>query len=476
MSLTSTSHLPADLNLIKHRLARHYLGKLRTADEALRHGQAAISYGTTVFNQEWEQIRHWQAWAVEHQTEDEICAALCKDFVLAGLEVLANRNNFADHVLWLTNALKVAQQSHDQETARTVLYHLSYTNQRLGNLEQAQEYANQLLTIASHAGDWLSVGHAYDELGSIAEERGQYPEAHTNYQRAVEIFAQMDRDTATAHALHGLGAVALYRGNYHEASLYFRRQLALVEAQGSRAEVCDALLSVAEAAETYIEAEPFIQRALDLAETLSFPRLKAAASISMANWKVELGHFEQACPYFEQGIEAARKIGSQRNVIHGLSSLGYALMRMGDYDAALTHLRESLQLAREMQLPRYICNVQRNIANTHLALNDLDAARQALQDSMTFAQALNSHAQKARNISVAVAYYLRSGQSQQAAVWAGSVVDDPNLDQPLFQPVCLELETALGHDTYHAAIAHGKTWSVDAVLDAILNDFQHSGV
>ena len=88
------------IHATQYRLARHYLNKLRTADAAVRRGQASVSYGLTLFDQEWEQIRHWQAWAARSAAED--AARLTRDFPLAGLEVLANRNNL---IVTITTAL-----------------------------------------------------------------------------------------------------------------------------------------------------------------------------------------------------------------------------------------------------------------------------------------------------------------------------------------------------------------------------------
>jgi len=86
-----TAH--SELSEREYRLARHYLNKLRTVNEAMQRGQASVSYGLVAFDQEWEQIRHWQTWTTQRASEDELRARLCIEFPLTGLEVLANRNN-----------------------------------------------------------------------------------------------------------------------------------------------------------------------------------------------------------------------------------------------------------------------------------------------------------------------------------------------------------------------------------------------
>ena len=471
--------MTASLQTTRYRLAQHYLNKLRAADAAFRRGQANISYGLTLFDQEWEQIRHWQTWAANQKADDRSRTQLCKDFPLAGLEVLSNRISAVDYARWLESGLEAARQLRDARSERALLHELSITYFHLGILEQAEYYANQLLKLAQAAHDRIGVGRGVGELGSIAEERGLYDEAERHYLQALAIFTKYGMDIDAGRAFHGLGAIALYNGNDQNAYDYFIRSLHLMESGGNTAVVCNALLAVGEslmALEDYGEAKTYIQRAIDLARTFGFQRILAAALISMATWAVEQAQLELSCGYFEEGIRAARAAGSQRNVIHGLSSLGYTQMRLGNFSAAVAHLEQGLQLAREGGMPRYICNLLRSLANTYLALHDLDAARRALLELLSLAQSLDSHLQKSRTLSSVVAYFQALGRSEQAAVWVGVIWDEPALDQPLFAPVCHEIEAALGNDAYQEALENGKQLELDEVVTDVIGLLARSEV
>ena len=76
------------------------------------------------------------------------------------------------------------------------------------------------------------------------------------------------------------------------------------------------------------------------------------------------------------------------------------------------------------------------------------SARNALHETLSLARSLASHPEMVDAISVAVAYYQRLGQNEQAAVWAGVVQEDPESDPHLFAPVCTQLEHALGSKEY----------------------------
>jgi hypothetical protein len=140
---------------------------------------------------------------------------------------------------------------------------------------------------------------------------------------------------------------------------------------------------------------------------------------------------------------------------------------MGNPLAALARLQEGLQLARESGHPLFICTLQGYLSVTHLALNDADAARSALREVLTLVQNLDSHPQKVEAISIAVAYYQHLGLNEQAAVWTGTIMGDPNLDEAFDMPIYSKLQTALGSRAYQRALDQGKTRSVDDVVAEI---------
>lgn len=457
----------------QYRLARHYLNKLRFADEALHHGQANVTYALTVFEQEWEQIRCWQAWSAKRAASesDQEALRLCLEFPLAGQDILPNRNNLADHARWLEQALEAATTLKNTQAELTILHHLTQALFRQGSLDRAEQYATTLVTRAQSVNEILFLGRGYDDLGSIEEDRGQYNDAERHYREALEIFEELRQDADMARALHGLGAVALYTGQFEDAYQYFVRHLERAEVGGSNADVCNGLLSISEALmslDRYAEAQKYGECAVERSRLFGYKRILAAALVSLASCEVEQNHLEAACPLYEEAIQVARAVGTERNVIHGLSNLGYTFLRLARYSDARSRLEEGLQLARVGGMPRYICNLQRNLANTFLGLHEFDAARDALLESLTIGSSLGSTPQKVRTVSGVVAYYAALGQNQKAAEYAGTLLGDSNLDGPLFQPVCQQLERELGSQPYQQVLRRGKLRTLDEVVAEIL--------
>ena len=451
----------------EYRLARYYLGKLRTVDEAMRRGQAHISYGRTVFDHEWEQIRHWQAWATQREPSDSERARLCKDFALAGLEVLANRINAVEHAAWLHAALVAAEQLGDEDAERTLCYELMMMYYRLGALDKGKHFASEMLRLGEAANDMLSIERAYFGLAVYSEERGMYFEAEHDYQQALRLSKELGIAAETGRALNALGGVAEYVGDFQKSFQYFSQYLDLMETHGQQSRVCHALISVGESLiflKAYTEAEQRLQRAVLMCRALGLQRLLGVGLLTLGSLAIEEEQLDAAETYLQEGLVAVRAVGVQRQILDGLTRLGYISLRRGDATSALNYLHEALTIARDVGNPRYLWDVQLHLANTHLALNDVSAARSALHASLRIAQRLGSHLRKVRNLSGVIAYCECLGQHERAALWAGAIIGDSVIDEPVFAPICARLEAALKHDRYLRALAEGGRRPLDDVL------------
>lgn len=455
------------------RLARHYLGKLRTATAAVHRGQASVAYGLELFDREWGQIKHWQAFAAERCAQDTDWLRLCQEYPLAGLQVLSIRSNLADQARWLESGLGAARQLGEVQAELTILRELSTVYHRLSQLEQSEHFARELLKRGQETRDRLSIGRGYYALGAVVEERGQYPEALEYNQRALDLFTALGAVTDEAQAFHALGSVAIYTAEFQKAHRYFSRHLELMESANNMSEVCRGLLSVAQALlmlEAFGEAEPYLRRAVRLSRRLGYQRLLGAGLIMLAQWAGVQGQIDLELEYYAEGIAASRGVGSQRDVIHGLSNAGLARLLKGDLEGALADLQEGLEMARQAGIPRFIANLQRNLADTYLALHDLERARGALREALALAQDLRSRYQTIKALTSAIGYWQLQGENRQAALWAGKIKDSPEVDRYLFDPICDRLEAALGLEAYHQALEEGQALDLDRIISQVLDE------
>jgi tetratricopeptide (TPR) repeat protein len=451
----------------RYRLARLYLDKLRAAHTAFRRGHESAAYGLGVFEKDQGQIEHWHQWAASRSTLDPGCACLCIRFALDGYHLFYIRQHPQERIERLATALAAARLLRDTPAECALLFYLFRAYFAINALDEANDYAQQLYSLANAVQDVLHYGRAIYALGCIQEERGAYAEAREHYQTSLDIFEELRAAEDMSATLNGLGSVELYLANYHQAHTYFLRHLGLAEKSGRETDLCRALFAVAHGyygLDDFTSAKAYAERGVALCRALNYKGMLCGGLLTLGSCQIELGNLESGSLYLEEGVQLARDIAQQRSVIHGLSSLGYTQFRLGQYTKARETLGEALAMARQAGQPRFVCNVLRNLTNTRLMMGDLDTAQEELLEGVTLAQSLGGDYQKTKTLCSAVLLWQRRGWLEQAAIWTGAVVDSSDIDEPVFHPIFAELEATLGSERYRLALEQGRAQSLDDAL------------
>ena len=74
----------ASVHAAQYRLARHYLDHLRATNTAFRRGNDSAAHALHAFDQEWPQIKQWQAWIAQHARQEADAVPLCSAYPEAG--------------------------------------------------------------------------------------------------------------------------------------------------------------------------------------------------------------------------------------------------------------------------------------------------------------------------------------------------------------------------------------------------------
>ena len=78
------------------------------------------------------------------------------------------------------------------------------------------------------------MARSYDQLGMLAQDRGDYDEAARQYQRSLDINERLGDQAGMAASYHHLGILAQARGDYEEAARQYQRALDINERLGNQ--------------------------------------------------------------------------------------------------------------------------------------------------------------------------------------------------------------------------------------------------
>jgi tetratricopeptide (TPR) repeat protein len=79
------------------------------------------------------------------------------------------------------------------------------------------------------------MANSYHQLGRIAEDRGDYHQALSWYQKSLKIHEELGNRAGIAISYHQLGRVAQDRGDYDQALSWYQKSLKIKEELGNQA-------------------------------------------------------------------------------------------------------------------------------------------------------------------------------------------------------------------------------------------------
>ena len=458
--------------MTQYRLAQHYLRQLHQANAASRRGHGNRNHWLNLVQQDWEQIKHWQAWSALWKDADVERARLCATFPIDTTDILRLRQSPYEQLTWAQQALEAARRLGDEKTELTLFFQVAMLNLTIEELDRADEYARQFMERALAAEDELSIGLAWYVQGSAVFTRGSFDRAEDCFSRSLALLESCRAGDAIPQVWRGLGRIAQFRGNYQQARAHQLKFLETATAAGSEQGVLDAhvaLSGISLALRDYEAAEQYAQRAVVMARAYGLSRWFPPALLSLAHAQKWQGKYESACANYEEAIAGARIVCPPSTVVNGLYGLGQAKFMQGDYAAALTHLEEALPIALKAQLPLRICEVAHDLVFVHIASNEPDAAQAQLQEALRNAILLGTPHFLTKTLAAAIMLWHYWGRHEQATVWAGLLTNyTQNLHPSLFSAAVYEqLKEALGAEHYQQALEQGKTLTLNDVISEI---------
>jgi len=130
---------------------------------------------------------------------------------------------------FLQRALTMKQELGDKSEQGRTLSHLGLFYWETGDYTKALENYNNARTIANQIGDRNLEAAIYNNIGLVYDEIGD-PSALEQYNRAMDIYREMEPSSGKADAIGNIGGWHMLRGNYAESLRYYQQALEVDEA------------------------------------------------------------------------------------------------------------------------------------------------------------------------------------------------------------------------------------------------------
>jgi tetratricopeptide (TPR) repeat protein len=176
-----------------------------------------------------------------------------------------------------------------QQGLATTLHNLGYVAQARGQMDEAEDWYRQSLTIEEELGNRSGVTSSHFQLGRVAQERGRLDEAEDWYHRALTVREELGDRPGQAKLHYQLSIIADLRQRLDEAEDWCRRGLTIREELGDRpgqARGYHQLGAIAQGRGRLDEAEDWYRRSFTIMEELD-DRIGLAAGYGQMGFLAE---------------------------------------------------------------------------------------------------------------------------------------------------------------------------------------------
>ncbi|MEM8723021.1 MAG: tetratricopeptide repeat protein [Cyanobacteria bacterium P01_G01_bin.39] len=233
----------------------------------------------------------------------------------------------------LISQIENIEDSQKKSYLATAYHQLGIVAQQLREYPQAQNYYQQALEIKIEYGDRFSQASTLHHLGIVAQELREYPQAQDYYQQALEINIEYGDRFSQALTLHQLGRVAHELREYPQAQHYYQQALEIKIEYGdkySQALTLHQLGRVAHELREYPQAQHYYQQALEIKIEYGDKYSQASTYGQLGILAEELEKFEQAKDYYLQALRIFAEFDDQHSLGIVFSKLAGLYQKTGD--------------------------------------------------------------------------------------------------------------------------------------------------
>jgi diguanylate cyclase (GGDEF)-like protein len=288
---------------------------------------------------------------------------------------------------------------------------------------KAIQYGQEALAFYAAHPDPAAQVRTLDEIAWAYMIVSDYPQAIASAEKGRDLAEQHADRKGLARALNNLGVIAQRRGDGATAVDLFGKSLAIYRQLGSEPEVAAELSNtgfvLSSLMADYDQALSVQLESLALRERLGD---KNAIALSMNNIGIiydRTGDYDKALDYFQKALELRKNSGAQNRIAATLTNIGDVYLEKREYQKALDAQEEGLMLRKRVGDKEGTAFSLQRLGKIYLEMGRLDLARVNFTDALASAEQTGDKNTQANSL-IGLADVARGqGRGREAVQFAG---------------------------------------------------------
>ncbi|MES2287809.1 MAG: tetratricopeptide repeat protein [Bacteroidota bacterium] len=286
-------------------------------------------------------------------------------------------NKNAEHSPAIDSLLNLVQTTKEDTTKVNALNSLSRQFAMSASFELALEYAQKAKAKSEKIFYKKGVATAYNNIGIIDMNQGNYDAAFDNYSIALKIYKEIDFKKGIANCYNNLGLIFYNKGDYGKSLDNALKALKM------REEIKDKVgvgMSYSNIGNIYLsqgnstKALEFYFKSLKLNKESGN---RPAESISLNNIGLLYGDMkenEKALDYHFKALKINRELGDQKAIAMSHNNLGLVYSHLGNYGDALENQLLSIEINKKIGNTLGLAVSYSNIGNVYTEMRKFEDA------------------------------------------------------------------------------------------------------
>jgi tetratricopeptide (TPR) repeat protein len=302
-------------------------------------------------------------------------AAVCHQLGIVALEL--RDLDGAEH--WCHQCLTLVEKNGDERGAARAFHQLGMIAKARRDFDAAEHWCRKSLTIKEKHGDEHGAGITYHLLGTIAHERWDLAGAEHRLRQSLEIMEKQNDEEGAAKNYHHLGMIAQDRRDFDAAEQWYRKTVAIKRKLGAELGAAIAyhqLGTIAQDRRDFTAAEQWYRKALAIEEKHGDVHGAAITYHQLGTVAQDRGDITAAEQWYRKALATFEKQGDEHSAAHSYQWLGILAQARGDFDGAEQWARKALAIREKQGDTVYVAGIQNNLAIIAQERRDFDTAEQ----------------------------------------------------------------------------------------------------
>ncbi|NDJ63116.1 MAG: tetratricopeptide repeat protein [Chloroflexi bacterium] len=197
----------------------------------------------------------------------------------------------------------------------------------------------------------IQLAYAHNGLGAVAQAQGQWPEARSEYERALKYARSGGAAGAEGRALGQLAGTYLQEGNASYAIHLLRDALPKLNVAGD-VEMSSAFVGMLGQAMIQsgqdVEGQHLLERALRLAEQIDYRLYERHWSLVLAGRAASEGRYTDARAHYGRAVRLFDRVPPSAAQVEALTQTSKMCLSLHDHEEALHYARTAVEVSQQV--------------------------------------------------------------------------------------------------------------------------------